>query len=376
MKKLLSLFLAVTLMLMLSPFAFASESGITSNVLESFINVICPSLVSGYGEDNIESYYGADSNTIQICININGFHDALKDYVNSEGLLNKTFMYSTRDSLVALSGTLHVLAVTAGLSDTQIYLYLLDDKDRDSCFFSLLDGEFTFDGLAELEKDFAQDSPAPTPSPSQPPTQADGVSYEITYQNTRVFSEYGSTKAKVLIEISNNGTENLYLKSGSYDIEDADGNLIATESLASIYPTVLAPGEKGYLYETTYLDNYTGDGNVTVLPRFRIEEATIENTRYPVSDITISDDSYGDIKVMGRVENNTNETESSPKIVIVFYDENGTPLGLGLNLQLSGLEPGVKAGFEMSIDDLPDGVTSAQIADYTVYAYPLWQIQW
>lgn len=376
MKKLLSLFLAVALMLTLSPFAFAAESGITSDVLEAFVNVIRPSLVRGYGEDNVEFNCGPESNAIQIFITINGFNDALTDYVNSEGLLNKQFIYSTRYSLVALSGVLHVLSVSAGLSDTQIYLYLLDDKDPDSAFFSLLDGEITFDGPAELEKDFAQDPPAPTPSPSQPPAQADSVSYEITYQNVRVLSSSGSTKAIVLIEISNSGTADLYLRSASYDIEDADGSLIAAESLASIYPDVLAPGEKGYVYETTYLENYTGDGNVTVLPRFSIEEATIENTRYPVSDITISDDRYGNIKVMGRVENNTNETESSPEMVVVFYDENGTPLGLDYTFQLPELEPGVKVGFEMSANELPDDVTLDRIADYTAYAFPAWQIQW
>ncbi len=222
--------------------------------------------------------------------------------------------------------------------------------------------------------DAAATATAENPDPR--PAQIDGSSYEITYQNVRVFDEYGYTKAIVMIEITNNGTKDLYLDICSYDLEDSAGSLIATESMVSCFPSVLSPGEKGYLYETSYLDDYSGDGNVVVLPHLSIEDATIKNTRYPVSDISITDDGYGGIKVLGRVENNTNETEDSPEVAVVFYDDNGTPLGLDYDLLLPSLAPGDKTGFEINYDDLPDGITAAQIADYTVYAYPAWQLQW
>lgn len=210
-----------------------------------------------------------------------------------------------------------------------------------------------------------------TPEPE--PTEAAGPQYEITYQNAKVWTDsIGSVWVQTIVEITNTGSTNLYLSSGAYDLEDADGNLVAAQSMVSAYPSVLAPGEKGYMYEETTLDNYTGDGNLTVIPRPDVEEATVDLIRYDTSDITVSNDEFSGVKVMGRVENTTGEVSEGMVYVVAFlYDANGTPIGSVFDILTEDLEVGSKVGFELTGLSLPDDITAESVASTTVYSYPL-----
>lgn len=230
-------------------------------------------------------------------------------------------------------------------------------------------------------------SPQPSQTDNQPstdgngsdPEQTDsqpqdhtGAAYEITYQNAKVWTNsIGTTWVQSIVEITNTGSTNLFLSSGAYDLEDANGALVASKSMVSAYPSVLAPGEKGYMYDETTLDDYSGDGNLTILPRPDVEEATVDLIRYNVTDLTITDDEYSGVKVMGRIENTTEETESMVYIVAFFYDASGIPIGSVFTILSEDLEAGAKIGFEMSGFSLPDDVTADSIAETTVYAYPL-----
>lgn len=199
-----------------------------------------------------------------------------------------------------------------------------------------------------------------------------GPVYEITHQNAKVWvNSIGTTWVQTIIEITNTGSENLYLSPGSYDLEDSDGNLVTSRSTVSTYPDVLAPGEKGYMYEETTLDDYSGDGNLTVLPRPDIELAKVDLIRYDVTDVTVSNDTYSGVKVLGRVENTTDETgDGMIYIVAFFYDESGTPIGSAFTILTDTLESGAKVGFEFSGFSLPDDITADSVASNIIYAYP------
>lgn len=83
----------------------------------------------------------------------------------------------------------------------------------------------------------------------------DEVAYEVTYTNARAYeNSIGTTWVQTIIEVTNTGSEDLYLNSGSYDLEDAEGNLIASQTLVSVYPQIISSGEKAYYYEETTLD--------------------------------------------------------------------------------------------------------------------------
>lgn len=196
------------------------------------------------------------------------------------------------------------------------------------------------------------------------------TSYAITDQRAITWTDsIGSTWVQVIVEITNDGTNDLYLGSGSCDLEDANGKLIKSMSLVSEYPEVLAPGEKGYMYEETTLDNPV-DGEITVLPRVDAREAKVECIRLATSDVAVSDDSWGEIKVMGRVENTTDEEQSMVQVVGLLYGADGKLLGTTMTYIMEDLKPGDKIGFEMGEFSMPDSVTASAVANCVVYAYP------
>lgn len=212
----------------------------------------------------------------------------------------------------------------------------------------------------------AENTPAPTPEPKEEET------YKITYSNVKTYTNsIGTAYAQVIVEIENTGTVDLYLSSGSYDLEDENGKLIASSSMASTYPEVISPGEKAYMYEENMLDE-TVDGNLTVLPRPDVKKAKVENIRYGVTDVEISSDKYGFIKAMGRVENTTSEDEDGMiYVVVILKDASGTPIGQIFTIITDNLVAGDKMGFEASGMSLPDDVTVDSIASYDAFAYPM-----
>ncbi|MPM86395.1 hypothetical protein SDC9_133484 [bioreactor metagenome] len=218
------------------------------------------------------------------------------------------------------------------------------------------------------------EQPAPsgeTTPPPEAPAETKEASYEVTYTNCKLWKDsIGSVWGQTIVEISNTGTENLYLSTGSYDLEDKDGNLVASKTLVSTYPDVLAPGEKGYMYEETTLDDVDTSMALTVIARPDVEKSTSELVRFPVTDTKISDAEYGGVKMLGRVENTSKEAQSMVYIVAFLYDSNGTMIGSMFTILSDELAAGDKIGFEMQGFSLPDNVTASSVANYVVYAYP------
>lgn len=223
--------------------------------------------------------------------------------------------------------------------------------------------ETTVPGSAASEIPETQ-APAETTAPV-------AVQYEITdARATSWVNSIGTTWVQVIVEITNTGTSNLYLSSGSYDLEDAEGHLVASQTLVSEAPDVIAPGEKGYMYEETTLDTPV-EGELTVLPRVDVEEASVDLIRYTVSDASLTEGKYGDLKILGRVENTSAEPGDMVQIVAVLYDADGVCIGQMFTILTDELAAGDKIGFEMSSLSLPDTVTAEAVAEIVYYAFPM-----
>ncbi len=206
-------------------------------------------------------------------------------------------------------------------------------------------------------------------------TQANGpvlsASYEITDCRARTWTNsIGSVCVQTIVEIANTGSTNLYLSSGSYDLENDIGELIDCRSMVSTFPNVIAPGEKGYMYEETTLDEAV-DGELTVLPHVDVKRATVDLIRFPVTDVKISNNSYGKVKMLGRVENTSNTEQHLVYVVAFLYDSNGSCIGQLSTILTERLSVGDKIGFEMSGFSLPNDITTESISNYIIYAYPL-----
>jgi len=221
------------------------------------------------------------------------------------------------------------------------------------------------------------DSPEEDPEedPDEPastaPNESIGeVAYEITYAKASSYLRNSSTVwVQVIIEVENTGSARLYLDSGAYDLEDANGKLIKSVSYVSVYPDVIEPGEKAYYYEETSIDDFEKAVELEILPRVDIKKATVDKIRLSVSDDVLSEDGYGDLKILGRVENTTDEELSYVYVVVVLFDSNDIPLGLFHTTIPDTLAPGDKVGFEGISMFLPASVTLDSVSRYEVFAY-------
>lgn len=195
--------------------------------------------------------------------------------------------------------------------------------------------------------------------------------HEITYNKVATWTDsIGSVWEQTIIEITNTGSENLYLSAGAYDLEDESGALVASSTMASCFPDVIAPGEKGYMYEVTTLDE-APEGELVAIPRESVKKASVDLIRYETTDVKISETDFGDIKILGRVENTSEESSSMVYIAVVLYDADGNPVAVEFTILSEELAPGDKIGFEFQSFSLPNSVTADTIADYAIYAYPM-----
>ena len=197
------------------------------------------------------------------------------------------------------------------------------------------------------------------------------IEYEITYKNVESWvNSIGTTWVQVIAEIKNTGTVPIYLSSSSYDLEDANGQLIASKQYISTYPDVIKSGEKGYMYDETTLENSV-QGNINVIPRINAKKATVSCIRYDVSEISISDTTYNGPKMIGRITNTTSKDEDGLIYVVgILYNSNEKPIGVLLDIITDDLAAGNRIGFTVTSLCLPNTVNTNTINNYKVYAYP------
>ena len=130
------------------------------------------------------------------------------------------------------------------------------------------------------------------------------------------------------------------------------------------------PGETALIVEQTTLDEDPGNGELKVVPHYEAKKATVECIRLSVSEEELKDDQYGGLKMTGRVENNTSETQKLVYIVANLYDANDRAIGQLFTILTNELKAGEKIGFELSSLSAPDSLTKDSVARFEVFAFP------
>ncbi len=177
----------------------------------------------------------------------------------------------------------------------------------------------------------------------------------------------GSKYIQVYFTVKNTGKVNLFLESGSADIENSSGSLEDTVDMISAYPNVIKPGETGYYYERTLYDGDATSG-LKAIAHPDVEKASVDCIRYSVSDVSVKDEQYSGAKVIGRVENTTDEKSETVEVAAILFDKNNKLIGVEYTYLDDGLAAGDKRAFECS--PLRTDLKASNIATYKVYAYP------
>ncbi|MDR0889383.1 MAG: hypothetical protein LBM28_01895 [Oscillospiraceae bacterium] len=225
------------------------------------------------------------------------------------------------------------------------------------------------------------DAPKPSDSPNSSPTdelslptseEAQATEpYEVTYSAANSWAAVGGGFwVQTIIEVTNTGSEPLYLSAGSYDLESADGTLLEARSLVSVYPDVINPGEKAY-YNEAFTTQSDPGADAGIVPHLSIQRATVGVIRYPVSEVSIRDKQYGGVEAIGRVTNDGETNESMLYVAVVMFDASDKPLGVLFTILTDEVAAGETVGFTANALVLPDDFQAASVARFETYAYPL-----
>jgi len=211
---------------------------------------------------------------------------------------------------------------------------------------------------------------AQTNTSSAETTAKEETAYEVTYSSAKTYkNSIGTVWVQIIFEVENTGTTDLYLSSGSCDLEDSTGKLVGSKTMISVYPQVISPGEKAYYYEETTLDSVTDTPQLTVIARPDAEKAKVSKQELAVSEVEFQDDTYFGIKALGRVENTLTEEASMTYVAIVLFDTQNKPIGLLSTILMDKLAAGDKMGFEASALSMPDDITKSAVASFKAFSY-------
>jgi len=173
-------------------------------------------------------------------------------------------------------------------------------------------------------------------------TQNVPLAFEITDSTLSVYkdSAYGSGYAwDAYVEVKNTGSENIYLSNLAFRVETSLGETVMTDQQLSVFPSVLKPGEHGYIYnqfgsELVYEPNtakpiaeaYPGiaDGTVSLVLRAAANANLAANTpnTYSVVDnsVSITDGLEPGSKAMQcNVVNESGSIGANLTVVFVMY---------------------------------------------------------
>ena len=197
-------------------------------------------------------------------------------------------------------------------------------------------------------------------------------SYEVTNTNFGYYTNsIGDIEYYGYVEILNTGSTNLYLDDCTFDLEDNDGHLLQSDDFIFSSPDIIAPGEKGYFYNglgSNLIDkNVSMDNGIKLVPNFKVEEARGEIVDYDISDTDMRTDDYGEIKITGRITNNTDQDDSLVSIALILYDSEGKVLAI-TGTSVMDLPAGSTQSFEGSTMFADDAAAPDKVASYAVVA--------
>lgn len=147
-----------------------------------------------------------------------------------------------------------------------------------------------------------------------------------------------------------------------------DDSVLGTSTMIYSVPSVVNPGEKAYVVESTILDGVSSAAEFKETTfNFNFQETTKAPNLMEVSAVKGIEGEYG-YKVTGLVKNPTEEQQDDIRLAAALFDKDGNLLGILDGSVDIGLAPGNEAGFELSYPDLPEGAAS-KVATIEVKSY-------
>ena len=161
---------------------------------------------------------------------------------------------------------------------------------------------------------------------------------------------------EIYAEITNTGDKPVVFNGGLIELYNPDGDAIESSNLYSCYPAVLAPGEVGYLYNTTSVKeaeeiSYIDDYSLTITGKAENSKETVRLS---------SEGTFGEYQrskysteyaMFANVTNDTNEILRGVRVVYALYGaEDNLLYADSTELYSLGIPPAQTVEVRMSVD--------------------------
>lgn len=172
------------------------------------------------------------------------------------------------------------------------------------------------------------------------------------------------------VEITNTGSSNLYATDIQFTIRDNDGSRIMIDKNIRTFPVIVAPGEKGYLFNqfgTELTGVYEPDLELSLVPEFKVLKSAQLPYNYPVGNVTVGYGVAGQ-RLVCQLKNDTPDMASSIYCVALTYDPDGRCTGIS-GTSLTNVEAHEIVNVQFNPLTMIRPWKNSKIADYVVHAY-------
>lgn len=157
-------------------------------------------------------------------------------------------------------------------------------------------------------------------------------------------------------EVKNTGDAPVQLANGLYELFDKDGKVIKSDEYINMYPSVLNPGENGFILLSELVDeaktkDYIASHKLTVTGTssidYKVERLAASDAKYEIVE------DYSKRHVLSAlVKNDKTETANEPVIVFALKDDQGKVIyTIGTSTYNVGIPAGNTVLLKATIDD-------------------------
>lgn len=153
-------------------------------------------------------------------------------------------------------------------------------------------------------------------------------------------------EALYLAELKNTGSDTVKISDISIDLEDASGSILNTTSMLNSYPNTLNPGESAYICESLLsLDSKESLDDIgNAILHYDFDKASVKPLNVEITETKLTTE-YGFPKIVGRIENKSDEELTMLYIACPIFSEDGELLTVVFTI-VDSLKPTEKLGFE------------------------------
>lgn len=197
--------------------------------------------------------------------------------------------------------------------------------------------------------------------------------FAVTYTNVEMVSYLHGLHTLTVVEVVNVGENPINISDltwGKYVLRDETGN--ESENYFEFgYPQVMKPTEKGYLFGCSALGTWSEITDLELELNFDSEADTVlREGEYvlhscSVSDVELSKSENNNIRLVGKVTNDTIEDLKNVHIQAVLLDENEKPLCVVLDMV--DIKASETVGFEAAATTV-DAIQEADVATWKIEA--------